>query len=423
MRQKKKNGFRIMQEGDAQKGDVQKGDAQKGQTSAGGPPVDSDIAELDMQVKDYRKKVRRRMIAGIAAAILVVAGVFAFICLQTYTSVTTIDVYAAEDAGNSSYREFAKGVLKYSRDGISLLNRKGEEEWNQSYQMENPSVYTFEDTAVVADKGGNDMIVVDKEGVKGEIETTLPIEKAVVSSQGIVAAVLKGDDEPCIMCYDAAGNILAKLDTSITGNGYPLDISLSENGELLLVSYMTVQNGRAVSNIYYYNFGDEGNKDKNYEVLTDTYEDMVAPTVFFMDKDTSVTVGSDRILIYKGEDVPELTATVELKKEIKSVFHSSSYIGLVLKNEGEAGYELCLYNKNGSKVMSEKFTGDYSNVKICGMQVIMYDGTQCSVYTRTGIHKFEGEMDDAVLEIFPVFGVNKYLVMNANGMELVRFVK
>ena len=55
MRQKKKNGFRIMQEGDAQKGDVQKGDAQKGQTSAGGPPVDSDIAELDMQVKDYRK--------------------------------------------------------------------------------------------------------------------------------------------------------------------------------------------------------------------------------------------------------------------------------------------------------------------------------------------------------------------------------
>ena len=50
-----------------------------------------------------------------------------------------------------------------------------------------------------------------------------------------------------------------------------------------------------------------------------------------------------------------------------------------------------------------KFTGDYSNVKICGMQVIMYGGTQCSVFTRAGVHKFEGEMDEAILEMFPDF--------------------
>ena len=53
----------------------------------------------------------------------------------------------------------------------------------------------------------------------------------------------------------------------------------------------------------------------------------------------------------------------------------------------------------------------------------MYGGTQCSVFTRAGIHRFEGEMDDPILEMFPVFGVNKYIVMNANGMEVVRFVK
>lgn len=73
--------------------------------------------------------------------------------------------------------------------------------------------------------------------------------------------------------------------------------------------------------------------------------------------------------------------------------------------------------------MSEKFTGDYSNMKICGMQVILYDGAQCSVFGRTGIHKFEGEMESPILEMFPVFGVNKYIVMNADGMEVVRFVK
>ena len=34
-----------------------------------------------------------------------------------------------------------------------------------------------------------------------------------------------------------------------------------------------------------------------------------------------------------------------------------------------------------------------------------------------------GEMDNNILEIFPVAGVNKYIVMNANGMEKVRLVK
>lgn len=53
----------------------------------------------------------------------------------------------------------------------------------------------------------------------------------------------------------------------------------------------------------------------------------------------------------------------------------------------------------------------------------MYDGKKCSVYTRNGIHKYQGEVDDVILEIFPTFGVNKYIVMSANGMEVVRFVK
>ena len=94
-----------------------------------------------------------------------------------------------------------------------------------------------------------------------------------------------------------------------------------------------------------------------------------------------------------------------------------------MKNKGQKGYELCLYNKNGKKILSQDFSGDYSNVKICGSQVIMYEGKKCCVFTKNGIKKFDGEMDETIQEMFPVFGVNKYIVMNANGMEEVRFVK
>ena len=109
--------------------------------------------------------------------------------------------------------------------------------------------------------------------------------------------------------------------------------------------------------------------------------------------------------------------------EIKSVFHNEKYIGMILKTQGKGGYELRLYNKSGKVVLSKEFKGDYSHVKLCGNQVIMYDGKNCSIFMKNGIQKFKGRMDNNILEMFPVGGVNQYIVLSANGMEKVRLVK
>lgn len=372
-----------------------------------------------------QKKSRRVRVTVIIAIVLVIAAAsFLVIHLQTYTSSREIAFYENNSDGNAGYRQFADGVLRYSKDGIALVNRKGHESWNQSYQIKNPIINTYYNkAAVVADKGGNSIVVLDRNGLKGEIETTLPIEKAVVSAQGIVCAILKNGATPSIICYDATGNLLVELATSLTGTGYPLDISISEDGKLLLVSYLSVQNGQVVTRVKYYNFEGEKISNQEYEVTADDYEGMAAGTAFFMNEKTSVVVGDDRLLFYGGEGEPELAETIKLDKKIKSVFHNEYYVGLILKNGGRTGYELCLFNTSGKKVLSEEFTGDYSNVKIVGGQVLMYDGKKCSVFTRTGIHKFNGELGSNILEIFPVLGVNKYIMINANGMEVIRFVK
>lgn len=72
--------------------------------------------------------------------------------------------------------------------------------------------------------------------------------------------------------------------------------------------------------------------------------------------------------------MPKEVTTVTIDKEIQSVFHNERYIGMILKNEGKEGYELCLYNAAGKKVMFKDFTGNYKNAKISGNQVILYDG-------------------------------------------------
>lgn len=384
---------------------------------------DQPKTEEQEQFEKARKK-RWKKTALIAAVVVALAvGVYLLINLQTYTSARALDTYTVSGASGSAYEQFADGVLKYSRDGISYLNQHGEEMWNQPYQMKNPVVDVNGSSAAVADKGGNAVLVFNEEGVRGETQTNLPIERVRVSEQGIVSVILTDENEARVLCYDAAGNLLVENKTSMNGTGYPLDVALSPDGETMQVLYLYTEAGAVKSRVIYYNFGESGEEKTDHLVAQMEYEDTVMASGFFMDEKISVAVGDNRLTIYRGGNVPEETENIEVKKQIKSVFHNEKYIGMVLKNEGKEGYELRLYNTRGQVAMSENFTGDYSHVKLCGSQVIMYDGKNCSIFTRGGIRKFDGEMNSNILEIFPVPGVNKYIVMNENGLEVVRLVK
>ena len=384
---------------------------------------DSETEELEEQVRQHRKAVRRKTVIAVLSVLTVAIAVFLIIYLQTYTKVRVADTYAKAGAAEGNYEQFARGVLKYSRDGISYLNQKGEEKWNQPYQLKNPFVVVNDVSAIAADKGGNDILVFQESGLKGEIHTTLPIEKASVSEQGIVCAILKNDSAPVIICYDTAGNILVEHKTSVTGTGYPMEASISPDGKVMQVVYLYTQDGNLTSKVGYYNFDKEG-EGKTDRLVTDvSYEGTLMATGFFMNQKTSVVIGDDKMVIFKGSAAPEEAVSVKIDKEIKSIFHNEKYIGMILKNEGKGGYELRLYNASGKQVLSKDFTGDYNNVKMCDDQIIMYNGKQCNIFTRTGLERFAGEMNNNIMEIFPVAGVNKYIVMNANGMEIVRLVK
>lgn len=53
----------------------------------------------------------------------------------------------------------------------------------------------------------------------------------------------------------------------------------------------------------------------------------------------------------------------------------------------------------------------------------MYEGASCLIYSKLGVKQFEGTTEYEIKEVIPVFGINKYLVMNADGLAEVRLVK
>lgn len=395
-------------------------DAKQGTEADNGDDLKKELLEM---VSLRKVRSRKKIKLGILAFAVIIVALFLLIYLQTYTKVRVSDSYDVGNASDNNYEEFAKGILKYSRDGISYLNQKGEEQWNQPYQMKNPFLEANSKAAAVADKGGNDIMVFDKEGLKGEIRTTLPIEKIAVSEQGIVAAVLKNESTPKILCYDTAGNILVEHKASLTGMGYPVDLALSEDGMIMQVVYLSVGEDGLCSKVCYYNFGETGESKTDHLVTEKDYKGSVLGSGFYMKGSVSAVVGDNSLTIFKGKDVPKEQASVTIKGEIQSLFYNEKYIGILVKADEKSGYELCLYNTSGKQVLSKEVKNVYKSAKVSGDQIILYDGKKCSIYTRWGLHLFEGEMENNILEIFPVAGVNKYIVMNANGMENVRLAK
>ena len=385
------------------------------------PP--EDLSEIKHKVLKFRLTKIRRALVFLVLLFLAVCGTFLLLDNQTYTRVGTASAYPGDRTDSSGYAQFADGIVRYNRDGVAFLNRKNEEQWIQSAQIQNPIISVREKAFAIADNGENTILVFTEQGLKGEIETTLPIEKITVSDQGIVTAILRNESSPEIMSYDAVGNILVEQQVIMGTTGYPVAIEMSDDGNILAAGYLYVDSAVLKSRVIFYNFGETGQEKQDKIVTSDDYNNTVMTELFFMGDDRLVAVGDDRFAIYRGKDEPEKEKEIELDQEIQSVFHSDRYIGFILLNEEKSGYELRLYNRLGEQVIRRDISGTYNHVKIAGDEVIMYDGSRCCIITAAGIKKFEGNINADALEIFKAPGLNRYYVMSVDELRVIYLTK
>jgi len=98
-------------------------------------------------------------------------------------------------------------------------------------------------------------VVCDRTGQIGSANASYPIKKAEVSSAGNVAAIEEDGATTYIEYYAVSGTQIAEIKTSIDNPGYPLDLALSEDGQLISVSYLTYEGSTQKDVIDVYSFG------------------------------------------------------------------------------------------------------------------------------------------------------------------------
>ena len=280
------------------------------------------------------RRQRRMLRKGVVSAAVVVAVAFLvvfYIEKHTYNDYKILHTSEQEDIVSTKYTEMEGRILRYSPEGVSLVNKNLEVLWNVTYSMENPVADVNDGWAVIADRDGTSIEIMDKEGITGSVTTSYTIVKAKVSSRGLVAAILDNGDETWINFYGSDGSLIAENQTTMEDPGYPMDVAISDNGLIMMVAYQFVDGGDTTSYVAFYNFGDVGQTEDDRIVSGYEYEGVVVPQVIYFDGSQSVAVRDDGLTLYKGKQIPREEKNIKVEKKSSARFAMMKPLALYLK--------------------------------------------------------------------------------------------
>ena len=384
-----------------------------------------DIPIEELKSRDRgRKKKKFWVIAQIFVLVfLIILGNYILMTNHYLSYARVSSIYPHRTAENNRYEPFANGIVRYNRDGVMLLNSRNQEMWIHPGQFANPIFAKNGRSFLIADKGGNSVKVFNRDGVQGEFETFLPIERITISNQGIVSAILRNDSEPLIITYDMAGTILVEKQVPFTTMGYPTALALSDDGTILAVAYLSVNGGRLTSRVLHYNFTNPEEATEDHIVNIDVFDDTIVVDIIAMDGNRFGVITDNSFVIYQGSVAPSVSHEIYFDREIRSVFYTRRHFGYIASNLNAPGYQVRLFDLGGQEVMNLDFVGEYSNVRMIGNEIIMFEGMEVFIISRFGIVRFQGSIDTHPIIIKPALGVNRYHVMTATEMTTINLVR
>lgn len=381
----------------------------------------------DDEIVKYRiKKHRRHMVIiaviGVIVIALAVVLVMRLIDGYVFTSYSVTGSLNREDIESSGYIAYGDGYIRYSNDGAAYYTAKGKALWNQTYSMQKPQVKICEDCVAIGDINGNTIYIFNKNGNIGKVDTSLVISQIEVAANGAVAAVLEDNEANYINMYDKEGNKIYSVKTTLAGDGYPLDISISNDSAKLIASYVYVSGEEIKTNVVFYNFSEVGQNETERVVGGfNHYNDVLVGDVQFLSNNIAVAVGENVISIYKIKEYPSLEKEIQIDNTIDRVFFGTDYIGLVLDNSdsGEL-YKMVVYNFSGSKVCEAEFGTQVDNIQFDGSSVVMNNSTSFSVFNLKGKNVANMSFDMPASKVLPTGTRGEYILINTKYIQNIK---
>lgn len=400
-----------------------------GRRSSGLSAEPEEVGEVK---RAHRRVIRRRavVIAVIALILAAIGGGFFYLKqyyqFQEYRVKWEKNLTAGDGTNEGSsvqYARFGKNVLKYTKDGASYIDDKGTIIWVQTYEMKAPIAVVNGSYAAIADQQGNSIYIFNESGCQGIATTLLPIVRVTVSGKGVVAAAQEDSKSSYVSMFKRDGSDLKlTMKSTISKNGYLMDLSFSPDGTQLICSYAYLEGSALRSRVVIYDYSEDVGKnipDRIVRGEDEAFADNLVPRVRFMSETYSFACSDTGLTFFSSENRANPTLTVQTTEErIESLFYSDKYVGLVTANQaGPESRKLVVYRENGTKVFETGFDYSYTHADIDGEFVILYDENSCCIFNMAGVEKFRGTFDFTVSKITCGSLPNRFIVTGPQTMR------
>ena len=363
---------------------------------------------------------------GILAFILLVCVFFVvfrvFFINKEYVQATEVSSTEFFISTGSEVQRFGNNFIVYNSDGIKCVNYKGEQIWNEAFQMQKPLVDVAGNIVAVADYNGGTIYVMDEKNVLGKIDTGMPIRKFKASGNGYIMAVLDGINNTPIYVYNTSGEEMLFFNTTMKGFGYPLEIAISQNGMIGAVSYLNVDKGSFYSTVGFYNFGEVGQNYQDNLVSSYIYQGALVPEIRFAGNSKAVAVADNRIMFYSGDQMPRSAGESLLSEKILSLYEDDKYVVLFFDSDNsEHKYKAEIYDYDAKLKDKMYFDIDYTDVFFDDNRIVLYNNEEVVIHVIGGKDKFTGSFDDAILALIPTSSPKRFIQVTPNDIKTIEF--
>lgn len=374
--------------------------------------------------REEKKRMKQRILI---VALILLAGIGAVITVSYYynnrcfTECRVENRVERNDSSNITYRYFQGNLLKFSRNGISAVDSTGKSLWNGGYEMNQPQVDVCGDFVSVADITGKQICVYNggDEGVS--IETALPLVRAKIAANGVVAALVQDSDSNVLNLYDpyrSSDTLLVEIPTNVAEEGYPLDFDVSPDGSSVVASYMSVSGADVENKVSFFNFSAVG-QDKNTLVGGRSFGEKMVSCIDFLSDDRVAVFYEDGFSVFSHMKQPELSFEKTFEENIRSIAYDEENIAVVTEDE-EENYNLKLFSVGGKEILDRRIDFEYSQMALYEDEIVFTGNHQCRIIRLNGRDKLNCTFEETAEGIFPTENGSVYIRITPDTIEKVK---
>ena len=377
-------------------------------------------------VENIRARNRRRAFAARTVYVLALVALCALLARSlvsrhAYSGYEMISVRNVADNG-SNYRYFNGRLLRYSQDGLSLLDTDLAALWSQAYDITQPVAAVSGNVAAIYDRRGTRVRVFNEEGEIGAFGTELPILAARVSGAGNVVAALENGDYTKLVYYTPNGEVIAELAEDAGREEQVAAFAVSEDGKTIAVAYFGNYDTASGTRLVFYDFSAAGQELEDHVAFAEEekYKNNLVPYIQAIPGGFLV-VRDNGFSIYPGNGSQGESVDVAFNGKILSVVQGDDCIGFVFDGENEEHrYRMEIYGYDGRRRADFPVDIAYDRVSITEGGVVFTNGTEMAVYTLDGFCTYHGKLEEGTIFDVIRIGPNRYFLVTDMRAGLFR---